>query len=367
MHTTAPWACGLALVSLLATTSAMSQTRYRIEPIPLQPGFSNAFMRDINNNDQVVGEVRRGHPYSPTRIFIYDPHTGSFEMAHRGGLYFSAFNDLGDMVSRYLDAGGKWVRVRRDRDGTLTRMQGLGGKSADFPGAINNHRITVGSADYKNDFRAVAWGPDGHIMPLPLPADAQPKYWSSAIDINDSGLAVGYYTPLRTPPTVTERALLWQDGVYIDLWAQLGYDTSWAIGLNAAGQVVGYVKYPDSRPTEGRSVRSYIWYQGEVTFLPDCIMPDTKRKQGSFKAYQISGRGDVRGGCTRTNHRGIERVISLIYSQGAYHRLQDLLDDSGAEWQSLRLVDMNEKGSIVGDGYYKGLARIGFIATPLTP
>ncbi len=79
--------------------------------------------------------------------------------------------------------------------------------------------------------------------------------FSEALDLNASGAVVG--TSVRAPgPGIDQaarRGFFWQSNVMVDVGdLPGGNDESWAVGLNASGQVVGY-----SDSTTGR--RPFLW------------------------------------------------------------------------------------------------------------
>src|SRR5215211_5122081 len=77
-------------------------------------------------------------------------------------------------------------------------------------------------------------------------------------DLNEAGQVVGTFVNAAGQ----SRAFLWDDGVLTDL-GTLGGDSSWAGGLNDAGQVVGYSRVaPGSTATD-----AFLWENGVMTGL----------------------------------------------------------------------------------------------------
>ncbi len=86
--------------------------------------------------------------------------------------------------------------------------------------------------------------------------------YSVAVGINAAGQVVGGSTtaPGQEPDGPGSRAFLWDNGTMTDL-GTLGGDLSWAIDINDAGQVAGYAE------TTERTQHAVLWTDGEMTDL----------------------------------------------------------------------------------------------------
>jgi probable HAF family extracellular repeat protein len=107
---------------------------------------------------------------------------------------------------------------------------------------------------------------------------------TTLIDINDSGLAVGY-AYADTPEGLRERAVSWKDGVFTDLGTS-GGNLSFAFQSNNAGVIVGL-----SQDASGR-LSPAVWENGVLRSLPR-LLGDFVFADGG--AQSINERGDIVG------------------------------------------------------------------------
>ena len=112
---------------------------------------------------------------------------------------------------------------------TVTDLGTLGGASEAF--AISNNGQVAGKYLAGNNYQAFLWN-DGVMQGLgTLGGDS-----SVALGVNDAGQVVGY----SYNGSGRQRAFLWQNGAMQDLGTFPGGSVSLATGINNAGQVVGH-------------------------------------------------------------------------------------------------------------------------------
>lgn len=142
-------------------------------------------------------------------------------------------NDLGVVVGQFNDAATPAPFNYRAFSWTVAGgLRALPGPGTSFARAINNRNQAVGSTKGRALYgRAYRWNPDGTTLELgPLPASL-----SEALDINDSGLSVGYADVAQHD----SHAVVWDaHGAAVDL-GTLGGTQSIAQHVNVQGQVIG--------------------------------------------------------------------------------------------------------------------------------
>ncbi|MDB4871336.1 MAG: hypothetical protein JWL97_2340 [Gemmatimonadales bacterium] len=180
--------------------------------------------------------------------------------------YGMAINDAGHAVGRSVPEGGEGIfgdgsgRAFFWANGTMTALPGLGGASS-FPRAINISDEIVGYSQLPTgEYRAVRWK-NGVVTNLgTLPNTAS----SYAIGINASGQIAGYSRPSDGG---LGRAWIWQNGVMTDLGTLPGGIGAGARAINDAGQVAGVA----DGPSFPYGWRGFIWQNGNMTALPDAL------------------------------------------------------------------------------------------------
>jgi probable HAF family extracellular repeat protein len=247
---------------------------------------------------------------------------------------------------------------------------------------INNRGQVVGGADRTGNGAWHAFIYTGGMMQAPPSLAAH-----EARDINDRGQIVGIFAGF------TDRAFLWQDGVYQEIGGTpTGDETADAMAINARGQIAGFSSstgrhthaflYSDGsmrdlgtlggNTSHGFDVNAWGWVVGESKLPGDteghAFLHDGRRMRdlGSLggnesSASAINDSGQVVGS---SNTSGTTNPHAFVWSDGFLYDLNGLLDNSGSEWTLLTAADINNLGQIVGTGLVNGTTRA-YLLTPV--
>ena len=246
----------------------------------------------INNSNQVIGlaensaaEVKgvrwivntAGGTASPP--VTLEPLTGNTYSAAYGindaGITVGESNNGGETVAAFWPAGGTSAAV--------LSLAGFAAPAAAYE--INNAGQVVGEVTVGAVNRAVLWNGTAAV-PADLGTLAGGTY-SAAYSINDSGLVVGE----ANNSTGQNRAVAWlvspQGAITagpVDLGTLDGHVASFALGVDAAGRVVG-----ESETAAGES-RATLW-----TINPQTLAVTARTDLGSGGAHAINGADRIAG------------------------------------------------------------------------
>jgi probable HAF family extracellular repeat protein len=203
----------------------------------------------ITNSGIILGtgdEVRQPNPLATDR---------GLRWTKDGATYKLSINDFGQQESYFLDANGTDQIAGRNIDkagfetplaiaanGTITRLETLGGDGGTTRG-INGNGVIVGAIDmdglvndtYKNTAAVWEKGSDGSFKLSNLGTFGFDQ--ASLRDLNNAGTIIGQATN-GTGTTATSSPFLLRDGEFINL-GSLGGKTGATNGINEFGQVVG--------------------------------------------------------------------------------------------------------------------------------
>src|SRR5262245_151249 len=156
-------------------------------------------------------------------------------------------------------------------------------------------------------------------------------------DINNHGVVVGSMS--RLAGFVPVRAFLW-DGVHptVDLGDLGVFEFAQAVGINDAGQVIGYAEVLEGGSSTGHSFRGFLWQNGAMTALPP--LGDDLDSQ----ALSITENGEVLVVSYDRNDRGHDRYY--IWSNGRIDQIGRL--NAYPSGPSASAYSMNDSRQIVG-------------------
>jgi probable HAF family extracellular repeat protein len=194
----------------------------------------------INSRGKLAGAGKEGAPNFYTHAALWpDKDTKAIDLGFLGPgnplNYSEAYgiNDLDHVVGN--GAIGSLIHGFLWRNGQMTDLGALSGQVASEARAINNTGLIAG----KSNIFPVVWeydpansGRAPRIRQLAIPAGF---FSATTTAMNDSGDVVGY----AGSPNIDSHAVLWRDGMAIDLGVWPGGHYSVANGINNLGQIVG--------------------------------------------------------------------------------------------------------------------------------
>lgn len=197
--------------------------------------------------------------------------------------------------------------------------------------AVNASGQVVGFASFDGTTVHAAIYSDGQLTDLgTLGGDH-----SQAVAINSSGDAVGHST-LANGLT---HATLWSNGQVIDLGTLPGGATSYATGINDAGQITGWSDTLEPGTSFPRPDHAFIYANGQMTDLGNISAT------GQFGNYSVGNAINASGEVTGWSVTDEFETHAFLYSGG---QMMDLGTLGGSESRGRAL---NNLGEVVGWSY----------------
>ncbi|MBV9340683.1 MAG: hypothetical protein JO159_07305 [Acidobacteria bacterium] len=258
---------------------------------------------------------------------------------------------------------GKICKGFRWRDGRMEPLPPFAGGYNSYATAANNREQIVGWAENGVhdptcnpsfqilQFRAAIWQPDGEMRELPpLPGDST----SAATAINDRGDVVGISGAcgIAVGGVSAAHAVLWHEGVPVDLGSFGGRSCNTPTAINNQGVVVGF-SLPASQ--DGTSnFRAFIW-TAESGIRPLGMPADDIRSE----ALGINEKGQVVG-----LSRSRSGLRAIIWENGTFTDL-NTLTQPGSPYL-IFANDINNEGRIVGEAAIpNSTASPAYVAVPV--
>jgi len=183
----------------------------------------------INNLGQIVGSSQDEN-FTSHAVLWQNKDTAPIDLGVVGDS--NGVNDLSHVVGNIF---GSAVHGFLWRNGSFIQLNALSGQVVSEASAINNTGLIAG----KSNIFPVVWEYDPgnpgrvpRIQQLPIPAGF---FSATTTAVNDFGDVVGY----AGSPNIDSHAVLWRNGMAIDLGVWPGGHYSVANGINDLGQIVG--------------------------------------------------------------------------------------------------------------------------------
>jgi uncharacterized membrane protein len=324
----------VVLTSLLCALSApaSADSGYRLVPITDGSGPTDLIVTDLNRRGTVVGARSTA---SGLRAFRW--RAGEFTDLHDLIDPTSSFTEAAGINGRLTIVGVRYNTTTESFEGILMRgsqvspLTVVAGETQVFPSDINNRgQIIVDSFGGAQSGSFLIDGDNVQFLEgLPGGTDSM-----HALAINERGAIAG-----NTQTAAGGRAVLWQDGVIMDLGVVAGAASSFASALNIHQQVVGSVSI-------GGASQAMRWQDGVMSLLPQLA-----RGQAS-NASSINDRGVIVGTTiilqpesrtTATRWLG-DRVVELDSLVRTDDPLKSFVHLESAE-------QINDRGDIVATGF----------------
>ena len=183
----------------------------------------------INNLSQIVGSSQ-DEIFTSHAVLWQNKDIAPIDLGVVGDS--NGINDLSHVVGNIF---GSPMRGFLWRSGSFIQLIPLSGQVVSEARAINNTGLIAG----KSNIFPVVWeydpgnpGSAPRIQQLPIPAGF---FSATTTAVNDSGDVVGY----AGSPNIDSHAVLWRNGIAIELGVWPGGHYSVANGINNLGQIVG--------------------------------------------------------------------------------------------------------------------------------
>lgn len=265
-----------------------------------KPGtFSRAF--GINTNGQVVGDSNFGNPGVSRAALFFNGSVQDLGTLRTGGPFSRAtgINASGQVVGFSSEKpdqelGRAFIANAPAQPGFATRLTDLGTLGGPYAQAlaINDFGFVTGNSQVGTNFgptHAFIWRANTKMVDLGTIAGE----FSSGTAINIKNHVAGYSTINKEDDRV--HAFL-HDGQKMHDLGSLGSayaesDRSFALGVNAHDQVVGYSYLPPQGPIAMRQV-AFIYSQGKMMDLNEMIGTATKQFR-LHSATAINDKGQI--------------------------------------------------------------------------
>jgi probable HAF family extracellular repeat protein len=306
---------GTAFVDASPVRAAVS---YRVEDLGTLPGDYSSVAMGINQFGDVVGWSAGP---TGTRAFVYSTATGMTALPTVAGRPVStarAINGAGVIAGTASTDGSDVGHAARWQSGVARDLGTLGNGYFSEARGLNATGVIVGSSSTETGATHAFRYSDATGM-----VDLTPGFDNAhAEGINDAGQVVGWRNG---------RAFRLTGTTFTDLGVPTGYSESFAVAINASGQVAGHVI-----TGSGNAERIFRYSNGVMTLIGG--LGEYNRAFGINSAGAVVGQGlpvlGLKQGFLYTDANGMQGLNQMI--------------DPASGWYILGATGINDAGQIVG-------------------
>jgi len=310
-----------------AAEPAIAQTGYVVEDLGALAGDTSSVAWAINANGDTVGW---SNGPNGTRAFLYTDAGGMVALPGlptRPRTVARDINEAGDIVGTANAGGVDLGHAVLWSGGSVQDLGTLGTGAYSEGWGINNLGQVVGTSHTNGGSLTGVHGflytQAQGLVDLTPQSDT-----GSATDIDDAGQVTGYKTALGG-----YHAFRWHEGTFVDLGVLPGLAHSFGWAINASGQVTG-----SSTSASGNTERLFRSTDGGG-------LQDLGGVGEHNVALGINAAGEVVG------YTGLSLRRALLYTDGAGLQQLNTLIDPSLGWVLLAAHDINDDGQIVGDAF----------------
>lgn len=332
----------LAGMTLVALTQAQAaELRYKIEAIDVLSGNYATRATGFNDHGQVAVTAQGQFDFGEgSRAFIYQQGKSTM-VPLAGGLssYSGDINNRGDMVGGFRNAGTSRPFYYRNGE-FVDIVAAIGSGNATLTG-LNDRGMVVGYVGDKSF----------------LYDKGRVEYWKDpsmaathALGINENGTVVG--GSMVEPDSSYTSFFTYKNGSLTKPIAP-DYIFGSAQAINNAGQIV--IDKPQL--WDGETGDVYVYKSGKYT---NVNFFNGTGLDINEKGWIVGGRGFFEPGI------GLDCCEAALYRDGVSYHLENLLTTKAAkDWNLQFAIGIDERGTIVGNGYLEGIGARAFIMTPV--
>ena len=309
-------ACAAFAIAAAATAHA-AQSRWTMTDLGngFNPDFGAVFATSVNNRGEVSGWAYSGQNVPMHHAFVWENGTLA-DLGVPAGSFESSVYGLDTKGTYVGNSGNGFIAYYSDGAWTQLDVRGSANDVSD-KGTIVGSYNSVGTHAFMLK--------DGVFTDLGTLANGN----AVAYAVNHKDVVVGYSTGSSFEP----RAFMYENGGMRDL-GSLGGRDAYAFDINDHGVAVGAAADP------AQHMRAVVYDKGAVVQLENV--------SASYShALSINDHGDVVG--------VIDGHGFLLSRKGALTMLEQLPELAG--WTFVRPVAINDRGWIVGQGWFNGSGR----------
>jgi uncharacterized membrane protein len=365
----------VALVVCAAGAETYAQSaapRYRVERVPTEDpscSLSPGVAFDLNDAGAVIGQR-----CIDDRLLAFIAHKGNLTLLpqdKQGTAEQLRLNDRFDLILSVSTQQEGERNLLVPNDGIAAQINPLKGDFDLSLIGLNNRRQVLAwsvGASHPSGRQSMIWQ-NGRATPLGMLPDS---FSSTAVGLNDHGVAIGYNSSSPGEVNADQRAVLWERDTVMPLPLPGEAIGSRGRDINNRGQAVLSVYFEAGTCHSGsqRAAQTFLWQQGSLKPLP--LLPiGVDDYSLSAHAADINNAGVVVGSTGHRNCFQPDPILrATVWRGGAVYELEKLLvNRRGEPVTSLRLqraLSINDTGQILVEEFSHFIdAPKYFVLTPV--